>query len=437
MFLAELFPGIKNQELLVTVTRILLLQPFFLGISSLFGVVTQLGHRFVLYAVSPLIYNIGIIFGILVLYPAFGLSGLVFGVVFGAFGHMIIQLPLVWQSELRVRTLFRFDWSELRRVLALSVPRALTLSLHQIVMLVLVSFASLMAVGSVSVFQFAYNLQSVPLSVIGVSYSVAAFPALAEMFAKEQFRQFNHHIVTALRHIIFWSVPVVALIIVLRAQVVRVVLGSGAFDWADTRLTAAVLALLSLALLAQAVNLLVVRAFYAGGYTRIPFYVTLFGSALAIMSAYGFYVLYEAHTNAHAFISAFMRLENVIGSEVLSIAFGYALAVSLQAIVLLALLAYTFKIDMRWIGSSLAHAFTAAVVGGMFAYGALNFVVSGIDQETFIGIFIQGLLGGVAGLCGVVVTYALFKSPELLEVYNSFQRKILKTNVIAPEKDVI
>ena len=101
-----------------------------------------------------------------------------------------------------------------------------------------------MAAGSVAIFQFALNLQSVPLAIIGMSYSVAAFPVLADLFAKKEQTAFNHHVLTAFRHIIFWSLPIIALVIVLRAQIVRVVLGSGAFDWADTRLTAAVLAVL-------------------------------------------------------------------------------------------------------------------------------------------------------------------------------------------------
>ena len=429
----KLFPGISDQDLLVTVTRILLLQPFFLGISSLLGVVTQLGHRFVLYAVSPLVYNVGIIFGILALYPIWGLPGLVAGVVLGAFGHMAIQLPLVWGSGLQIRLIKQIDWPEIKRVLSLSVPRALTLSLNQIVLLVLVSFASLMTVGSVAVFQFAHNLQSVPLSVIGASYAVAAFPALAQLYSKGDRQQFINHIMTALKHIIFWSLPAIALIIVLRAQIVRVVLGSGAFDWADTRLTAAVLALLSISLLAQAVNLLVIRAFYAGGRTRIPFYVTLFGSSLAIFSAYYFYSIYQAHLEIHAVVSAFMRLENVIGSEVLAIAFGYSLAIIAQALVLVMCLAAVFKLPLSALGRVLVQAFCAAVVGGVFAYGALNFIVEGVDQNTFIGIFIQGLLAGVIGVLGTVLTYAVLRSAELKEVYSSFHRRLFKTDVIAPQ----
>jgi len=127
-----------------------------------------------------------------------------------------------------------------------------------------------MAVGSVSVLQFAFNLQSVPLAIIGVSYSVAAFPTLAELLAKQKQLDFNLYVLTAIRHIIFWSLPIVALVIVLRAQIVRVLLGSGSFDWDDTRLTAAVLAVFVVTLTMQAILLLLTRALYAGGRTMLP-----------------------------------------------------------------------------------------------------------------------------------------------------------------------
>lgn len=432
-----LFPGIGDQSTLVTLSRILLLQPMFLGISSLFGVVTQLGHRFVLYALSPLVYNLGIIAGIVFFYPHLGLSGLAVGVVVGAFGHMIIQWPLVKRSGLAVGLVLHLSFKELKQVLTLSIPRALTLSLNQIVLLVMISFASAMTVGSVSVFQFAYNLQSVPLAIIGVSYSVAAFPMLAELHATKNLRAFWIHIETALRHIIFWSMPVIALIIVLRAQLVRVVLGSGAFDWDDTRLTAAVLAVLSLALTAQAVNLLVIRALYAGGYTRSPFVVTVFGSVLSLSGAYGFYLLYSGHPESQYVISAFMRLSDVVGSEVLAIAFGYALATIVQAALLLWILRRTYGFRFFQLWRNLVRAFTAAAFGGVSAYVTLNFLVEGVNTDTFVGIFVQGFLSGVVGICGVVLAYAGLRSPELHEIYASFQRRLLKTDVVAPQEDVL
>ena len=436
--LPVLFPGLSaHSDILILLIRILLLQPFLLGLSSLFGVVTQIGHRFVLYAISPLIYNVGIIFGIAALYPMWGLPGLAYGVVLGAFGHMIVQLPLVRGSSLAFGLIRNISWSLLGEVLKVSVPRAATLALHQVVILVMVGIASVMTVGSVAVFQFAYNLQSVPLAVIGASYSIAAFPLLADLFAQKKMKEFRFHIVTALKHIIFWSVPIIGLIVVLRAQIVRVVLGSGAFDWSDTRLTAAVLALLVISLFAQGINLLIVRVFYAGGYTRIPFFVTLFGSLFSIVLTLTLYKLYQGSGNFSYLLESTMRVAHVPGSEIMVIALGYSLAMIIQTSILFYFLIKKFEITFEHFWGHFARAFIASFVGASGAYATLNLFVGGINEQTFLGIFIQGLLGGVVGLFGIVITYYAMKSPELTEVYKSFHAKIFKTDVIAPQEDVL
>lgn len=422
---------------LVSVMRILLLQPLFLGVSSLFGVVTQLGHRFVLYALSPLVYNVGIIFGIAVLYPLWGLNGLALGVVLGAFGHMIIQVPLIRQSHLAMRFTTDVSWKTLGMVLRISVPRALTLAMQQIVLLVLISFASSMAVGSVAVFQFAYNLQSVPLAIIGASYSIAAFPFLADLFAQNKMDAFRLHIVTALRHVTFWSVPAIGLLIVLRAHVVRVVLGSGEFNWTDTRLTSAILALLSISLLAQAINLLMVRAFYAGGKTKTPLVVTLFGSLFAISFTW---LLYHFYLHNVAFAVPFekvMRIGDVVGGEVLILALGYSLAIILQTIVLLVFAVRQFSIPMDWFIPNFGRALCASLVGATVAYSTLNIFVHGINDTAFLGILLQGALGGAMGIVSIIVTYRVLRSPELTEIYASLHTKMFKQNIVAPQEDIL
>jgi len=433
-----LFPGMSEHgDQVVMLLRILLLQPLFLGVSSLFGVITQIGHRFVLYAISPLIYNVGIIVGITFLYPIFGLSGLAYGVVFGALGHMLVQLPLVRSSSLSFWMVMKFDWKLILEVLKVSVPRAITLAMQQVVLLVLVSIASLMTVGSVAVFQFAFNLQSVPLAVIGASYSIAAFPLLADLYAQKKMDAFRIHIISALRHIIFWSVPVIGLIIVLRAQMVRVVLGSGAFDWGDTRLTAAVLALLCISLFAQAINLLMVRVFYAGGFTRIPFFVTMFGSVTAIVFTIVLYKGYVASEATQTAVETLMRIGEVPGSEVLTLAFGYSVAIILQTTVLLILAVRKFGLPTNWILTHAFHSILAATVGGFSAYSALNFFIFGINEDTFIGIFLQGFMGGVAGIVGVVSTYYILKSPELREIRKSLHARRKKIKIIASPDEII
>jgi len=431
------FPGmVEYAPEVVSVLRILLLQPLLLGISSLFGVITQIGHRFVLYAISPLIYNVGIIFGIVLLYPSMGLTGLALGVVLGALGHMLAQLPLVRSSSLSFWVTTTIDWKLIGTVLKVSVPRAVTLAMHQMVLLVMVSIASLMMVGSVAVFQFAYNLQSVPLAIIGASYSIAAFPLLADLYAQKKMVAFGLHITTALRHIIFWSVPVIGLIVVLRAQMVRVVLGSGAFDWGDTRLTAAVLAILCISLFAQAINLLLVRVFYAGGFTKIPFLVTLFGSVTAISLSLVLYGNYN--TNAfHTAVESLMRIDGVPGSEVLTIALGYSIAIMLQTMILLGIAVRKFNLNTAWLPLHAFRSIAAAVVGGFCAYTALNFFILGIDEETFIGIFLQGLMGGTAGIFGIISTYYVTGSPELQEIYKALRGRVMRSEIVVPQDDIL
>lgn len=431
LYVEWLFPGLESQYgALVTLLRILLLQAFFLGLSNLCGVVTQAGSRFVLFAISPILYNIGIIFGIVVLYPFFGLNGLVWGVVAGALMHVLIQVPFVVRSKYRFRLTTAFDWSLLRSVLKVAIPRGMTLSVNQVVLLVFTGIATTMTVGSVAVFQFAYNLQSVPLAIVGMSYSVAAFPTLSRLLAENRQKEFNRQLLTALRHIIFWAVPIIFLIIVLRAQIVRVLLGSGAFDWGDTRLTAAVLAIFVVSLLAQAVLLLLIRAFYAGGRTMLPLLVAGFSGLLGITAAISLSQLYLRDTVFAQSVATFFRLEAVSGSEVLVLAVAFVIMQVTQVIILIAISRRVLGVSYRSLGKLLYQALLAGLGGGLAAYATLNFVVSGVDQETFMGIALQGSVAGLIGVVTVVILYRLFGARELNEIFNSFKMRIFRTDVV-------
>lgn len=432
-----LFPGFASEtELLVTMVRILLLQPFLLGVSSLFGVVTQYSQRFVLYAISPLIYNLGIIFGITVLYPFFGISGIALGVVVGAFGHMIIQLPLIRSNPLSFSLVKNIDWSLIKSILLFAFPRAVTLSIHQVVLLVFIGFATLMTAGSVSVFQFAFNLQSVPLAIIGMSYSVAAFPVLAELFAKQQRDAFCLHVMSAFRHIIFWSIPIIALVVVLRAQIVRVVLGTGEFGWNDTRLTAAMLAMFVVSLVAQSLMLLLVRAFYAGGNTRTPLLIALSGALTSIVGTVLLIAVYDSAPYVRGVVESLFRLEGVEGTEVLLLGLTFIFGTFLEMVLLLIFSARQFGLKWFNLSRQVLQATLAASVAALVSYITLNFIVDGVNQSTLIGILLQGGVAGLLGVCGAILTYFAVGSRELHEIYTSFRARLLKTDVIAPQQEV-
>jgi putative peptidoglycan lipid II flippase len=262
-----------------------------------------------------------------------------------------------------------------------------------------------MAIGSVSVFQFAFNLQSVPLAIIGVSYSVAAFPLLAQLYAERKYTEFSRSIMNALRHILFWSLPVVALIIVIRAQFVRVILGSGAFDWSDTRLTAAILSLFALSLAAQSMHLLLVRGLYAAQNTRLPFYTTLFSSVLALVGAFGFHLLITTTVWFRELLQVLMRLEDVSGIEVLALPLGYSCALVVQVVFLILMSREELFISARVLFMTFIRGLIASFVGGFCSYTTLNFYAKGIEADTLLTIFLQGLLAGLVGICGAGAAY--------------------------------
>jgi len=432
------FPGFVAEEhaLLADVMRILLVQSLFLSISSLFGVATQLHRKFVLYAVSPLLYNIGIIAGIVLFYPLWGLRGMALGVVFGALLHALVQVPFVMHSGLFPRILTKVDVGLIGQVLRTSLPRAFTLMLHQFVLLALTGLATLMATGSVAVLQFAYNLQSVPLAIIGVSYSVAAFPSLARLFSNGDRIEYLGHVYTALRHIIFWSIPAFALIIVIRAQLVRVILGTGAFNWDDTRLVAAALALFALSLAAQAVHLLVVRAFYAGGDTRTPLVVTLVSSVGTIVLSATLFVLYARMPGFADGLASFFRVSDVVGTEVLVLPLAFSAMIILHSIVLTALFVRRYGSDAvkSGIGGVLLRSLGAAATAAAAAYSALNLLVDGFRIDTFTGIFMQGFIAGIIGIAAGVLFLASAESPELREVSSSLRRRFWRSRPIAPQE---
>ncbi len=430
------FPGFspENYATLVILLRVLLLQPLFLSVSNLLGVVTQLQNRFVLYALSPILYNVGIIVGIIVFYPLFGIGGLALGVVLGAILHLAVQLPLMRESHMSPHMSIAFDYTLLSKVFRTSVPRALTLSLHQLVLLAMVGIASSMTTGSVSIFQFGFNLQSVPLSVIGVSYSVAAFPTLVRMLAEGERVAFVSHVATALRHIFFWSIPIIALVVVIRAQIVRVILGSGAFDWNDTRLTAAVLSVFILSLAAQAVNLLIVRAFYAGGDTRTPFFITIMTAVIALSSGVFLLMLFSSSTSFHFFIERILRLEGVKGTEILMLPLGYTIAMLIHATTLLTIFMKRYKLPFSAFGGVLLRGLAAASTGGLMAYGVLNALALGVQKTSSVGIILQGGLAGIAGMAVVIATLYFLGSVELREVGKALHNRMIMRTIIPPQQ---
>lgn len=410
-------PGFDGDKINLTVmlTRIMFFSPLLLGASSVWGGVLQSAKRFLIFSLTPIFYNLGIIFGILFLVPRFGAPGLAWGVVLGAALHMMIQLPTI--RSLGYRYKLSFDWRNegVARLARLMVPRTLTLAVAQLNFLAITVIASTLAAGSLAIFNLTYNIWTFPLGILAASLATAVFPVLADSAAKKDWSSFADNFSATFRQILFLIIPVSALLVVLRAQIVRVILGTGKFGWDDTILTINSLQYLMLGLFAEAVILLLVRGFFALEDTKTPFWLGLLSSGARIGSAWFF----------------------SLSLGVAGLALGYALGGILNMVLLWIFLERKVD-DLRFgeIFVSGIKILSASILAGTAAWWFLQFMDKFVDTRTLLGLLAQGFVAGLAGLAIYFLAGLLLRSPEM-QIFWQAMKNRLPFKAVAPDKEII
>ncbi|MCX6785555.1 MAG: murein biosynthesis integral membrane protein MurJ [Candidatus Komeilibacteria bacterium] len=391
-------PGFNGSELAQTIalTRIMLLSIVFFGASNVVGGILNSLKKFLTFSLAPVFYNLGIIFGILVFYPIWGIKGLAWGVVFGSALHLLIQLPEVLRAGWR----WQWFWGislEVKRVFKLMVPRTVGLAANQFNLLVITVIASTLMPGSLAIFTLANNLQTFPSSIFGISLAIAVFPLFSEVLAKKQHGRFVQIFSINFRRILFLIIPLSVLMLLLRAQLVRVILGSGHFDWQDTYYTAQTLGWFVVSLFAQSLIPMLARTFYALEDTKTP-----------------------------VIISLVTIVVNILGSIVLGKRFGVqglALAFSIASILDMILLLMVLRLrlgyldDKKIIWSTFKISVNSLLAGGV-VYIMLRFMAGLVNMQTFIGIFLQGLAAGTVGLIFYLAICLLTNCQEIDIVKN-------------------
>ncbi|MFH1427193.1 MAG: murein biosynthesis integral membrane protein MurJ [Patescibacteria group bacterium] len=402
-------PGfsVELQAQTVYLTRIMFLSPLFLGISSIFGGILQSFKRFFVYSLAPIMYNIGIIIGALYFVPVIGLAGLAWGVVLGAVLHMLVQLPLTirlgWRHSLRTN----LKNKEIKKIGFMMVPRTMSLAISQINLLVITVIASTLAAGSLTVFNFANNLQSFPIGIFGISFAVAAFPTLSAIAfnKKELIKNFS----LTFRNILFFIIPATVLLITLRAQIIRVILGTGQFDWQDTILTLDTLGFFAISLFAQATIPLLVRIFYARHNSRTPFYIGLSSAILNVILS--------------------LWLVRLLGVA------GLALAFSISSIFNFILLWLVLRIEVGQMDENKILISTikfsaAAMATGITVQGMKLAVWPFVDMTKFWGVLAQGLVAGMFGVAIYLAVCLLLKSEELDNFWQAIKCRCFKAKKV-------
>ena len=275
----------EKLDLMANLIRIMSLAQLLFTLSAFLTGILQSQRRFLIPAIAPLLYNLGSIIGIYFFSSSLGIYSAALGVVFGAFLHVIVQIPLVKHLGFSPKLVFKPRHPGVITMLRLMPPRALALGLDQIERWVAVNLTSLLAAGSLSIFSFARQLYALPVSLFGVSLSQASFPTLSDEAAQSDLTKFKETLGKSLSQIFFFALPASVLVLVLRIPLVRLAFGARSFPWDATLLTARALALLSLSIAPLAVTQVLTRAFHALKDTRRPLYVGAFSMVVFTVSA--------------------------------------------------------------------------------------------------------------------------------------------------------
>ena len=347
----------EHQALTAHLMRLMLITPVIFGVSGVVMGILNAQQHFLLPALAPSIYNLGIIAGAVFLAPTQGVRGLAVGVVVGALGHLLVQVPGLVRYSFRWTATLGLHDPGVHEVGRLMLPRMVGLAAVQINFLVNTILASGLTEGSLAAINYAWLLMLLPQGVFAQSVATAAFPTFSAQVARGQRAEMRSTLAGTLRAVLYLSVPAAVGLIVLSQPLVELVFERGAFTEMSTQMVAWALALYALGLPAHSVVEVVVRAFYALHDTMTPVAVGIGAMALNVALSL-------------ALLSAFEALGWMPHG---GLALSNSLATTVEMVVLLVLLRRRLGgLDGRRLLGSLARIGLASAALGAAAAGAMQ-----------------------------------------------------------------
>lgn len=398
-----------------TLMRIMLAAQLLLVLSSFITSVLQSFKYFMVPALAPIAYNLGLIAGIIFFSERFGIYGPAVGVCIGAVLHLMIQIPIMKNIDFRFSFLsFSFKKNGTREVFGLMPSRIGSVLINNLITTINNSLAILISTSAVVHLKFANQLQFFPVHIFGFSIASASLPTLSEESDEQDLGKFKRTFITSFHQTMFLVIPASVILLVLRVPIVRIVFGASTFPWEATVKTSYALAFFSLSIFAQSGMYLVTRAFYALKDTATPVKVS----------------------TATLFFNVFLSLLFVqhLKLGVWSIALSYSLSTILTFFVLLIFLVRkTCGINM----DELVKPFVKISYSAFFMGIALYLPLKLLDQFVFdttrtLGLLILTAIASLAGVATYLLFTKLLKVEEVELLY-----KILRKLKLSKEAHVI
>ncbi len=390
-------PGFSSEttQEVIMLTRIILFAQVILSVANVISSALNAVRHFFWVGFAPISYNLGLILGALYFYPKYHIIGLGYGVVLGALLHVFILVVDYYHAGYKLLPIFKIN-EGIRSILKLYWPRLLTFDLSLLSLLFASMFGSFLSSGNIAIYSLGFDLQAVPVGVIAFSIATASFTHFAEYFVTKNVKAFAELVRTSIIRVLFYILPISVLILLLRSHIVRIIYGSGQFNWEDTIGTFNVLGVLAFSIVGQSLVPLLSRALLA----RLNTWTPVISNILSIIVT----------------ICTTVLLVPRLG--ILGVAWGYVAGVSFGAIFsyfwLRTVLVANQQDAKEYIEQEhLMLGQAAKIMFGVLllavsSYSMLFLIAPYLDTHTWLGLVLQSFVSvTVGGLIYIFVCYGL------------------------------
>ena len=276
--ISYLAPGFDTlaQAKTVDLTRLIFISVLFFGMSSVVAAILNYFNNFLAFSLAPILYNLGIIFGIIFLSPYFGIFGAGIGVVLGSLLYLLVQVPGAISNGFKYRPVISLKHKAIKDFFEMLGPRIISSSSVQFGMVIITLIASGIGAGSIAVFNLSNNLRYLPIGVIGIPFATAVFPVLSKLWVEENKKEYLNKFKSVFMSVLYFSFPIGILIFLLREPIVRIVFQTGSFGSEAVSITSACLGLYFLSTAAQCLGPLLLRGFFSLKDSKTPTIIALF-----------------------------------------------------------------------------------------------------------------------------------------------------------------
>lgn len=280
-------PGFTAEAQATTVglMRVLLISTLIFSVSGIVMGILQSFNHFLLPAVAPMMFDVGILIGVLFFLPAFGVYGIAYGAVLGAALHLGVQIPGLIRFRARWTPSFGLRNPVLWRVIRLMLPRVAGLGVFSVNFIVMNNIASRLGTGSVSALDWGWRLMQIPQTLIGTAMGTVIFPTLAQLSALGDENGKRANMTGALKFIMIGSIPSSLGLIFVGRPLISLLEG-GQFDASASDLVYSTLQFFALGLIVHSVLEVIARSFYADGDTLTPLWAALGGAAINLVLSF-------------------------------------------------------------------------------------------------------------------------------------------------------